>query len=249
MKMKKNIFTAFIIANLAATSFLAPHSAFSFEKKLPKSMEVGEKTSDEKPSEHIVENSADSKVEKTASQPVAQNTIIGTPAPDFSVLDINNVTVSLADLKGKIIVLEWYNHSCNFVRKHYDAKNIQAMQNTATEKDVVWLTIAQNKYANGKDFTIEDAQKIIESEEMKPAYFIIDENKKLTNLFNATKTPEFRIIDRRGNFAYSGAIDNKPTADAKDVKGALNYVKSSINALFNDAKPGRQETTAYGCGI
>ena len=66
---------------------------------------------------------------------------IGRPAPDFRAVDTDGKTVSLAEFKGRTVVLEWVNPGCPYVRKHYGAGNMQATQKDATARGVVWLTI------------------------------------------------------------------------------------------------------------
>ena len=53
---------------------------------------------------------------------------MGEPAPDFTGTDTNGKAVRLADFKGKFVVLEWYNHECPFVGKHYGSGNMQRLQ-------------------------------------------------------------------------------------------------------------------------
>ena len=40
-------------------------------------------------------------------------------APEFTLTDSNGFEHSLSDFLGKYVVLEWTNHSCPFVVKHY----------------------------------------------------------------------------------------------------------------------------------
>ena len=63
------------------------------------------------------------------------------PAPAFTLTDSTGKSHSLADYAGKTVVLEWTNHECPFVKKHYGADNMQAQQRDATGKEVVWLTV------------------------------------------------------------------------------------------------------------
>ena len=53
---------------------------------------------------------------------------VGSSAPNFSGTDANGKTVSLADYKGKYVVLEWFNPECPFVKKHYGSGNMQKLQ-------------------------------------------------------------------------------------------------------------------------
>src|SRR3954466_13366003 len=65
----------------------------------------------------------------------------GEAAPAFSLQDQNGKTVSLADLHGKVVVLEWFNNECPFVIKHYKNGDMNKLASKYMAKDVVWLAI------------------------------------------------------------------------------------------------------------
>ena len=74
----------------------------------------------------------------------------GTAAPAFTKLkDINGKSHTLADYKGKTVVLEWVNYDCPFVKKHYGSNNMQDLQRKYTAKGIVWLSV--NSSAPGKE--------------------------------------------------------------------------------------------------
>src|SRR5271156_2777122 len=84
----------------------------------------------------------------------AQNTsmapaTIGQPAPNFTLQGSDGKTHSLADYKGKFVVLEWTNPNCPFVHKFYDSNTMQGLQKQETAKGVVWLRI--NSSAEGHE--------------------------------------------------------------------------------------------------
>ena len=76
----------------------------------------------------------------TAS-PVLAAPVPGQPAPAFRGVDVNGKPVTLADFRGKTVVLEWNNPNCPFVQKHYSGGNMQSLQRTNTAGGVVWLAI------------------------------------------------------------------------------------------------------------
>ena len=51
---------------------------------------------------------------------------------------------SLAEFKGKTVVLEWTNNGCPYVQKHYNSGNMQSLQEQATKDGVAWLTIVSS---------------------------------------------------------------------------------------------------------
>ena len=66
---------------------------------------------------------------------------IGATAPEFSLSNQDGKTVSLADFKGKIVVLEWTNRECPYVQRHLKAKTMISLSKKWKEKDVAWLAI------------------------------------------------------------------------------------------------------------
>src|SRR6188768_1947455 len=79
----------------------------------------------------------------------AESPKIGSAAPDFSLSDAKGKTHSLAEAKGKYVVLEWFNPECPFVKKHYGSGNMQKLQKEFTDKGVVWLSVDSS--APGKE--------------------------------------------------------------------------------------------------
>src|SRR5262245_30299276 len=68
----------------------------------------------------------------------AAEAVVGSPAPAFSLTDIDGKPHALSDYAGKVVVLEWVNYECPFVRKHYDSGNMQQLQKSAAADGVVW---------------------------------------------------------------------------------------------------------------
>ncbi len=175
--------------------------------------------------------------------------IVGQPAPDFTATDITGAPVKLSDLKGKIVVLEWNNPECPFVLKHYDTKNMQRLQEGATEQGIVWLSI--NSSAAGLQGNLDDAKakEYIEKVGAKPSHYILDPKGEIGTLYQAKTTPHMFVIGKDGVLAYAGAIDDNPTPRHETVETAKNYVAAAISAL-NENRPVQVATSQpYGCGV
>ncbi len=174
---------------------------------------------------------------------------VGAPAPNFTLTDATGKNHSLGDFKGKYVVLEWFNPGCPFVQKHYKSDNMQALQKQFTGKDVVWLTIDSS--APGKEgyLTPEEANKQMADWKIKSTALLLDPEGKVGHEYAATNTPHMYVVDPSGKLIYSGAIDDKPTANPDDIPGATNYVKAALD----EAMAGKSVTTptsrAYGCSI
>jgi hypothetical protein len=174
---------------------------------------------------------------------------VGKPAPDFSAKDIQGKPESVSQYKGKIVVLEWNNPGCPFVQKHYGTHNMQALQQYAQGKGVVWIAI--NSGAPGKEGYMDASQAkayIAKVGGHEDAY-ILDPEGKIGMLYGAKATPHMFVIDTNGVLAYEGAIDSKPTTDWDDVKTADNYVRDALNALLSGKSVAVPQTRAYGCSV
>src|SRR6187551_1949281 len=84
---------------------------------------------------------------------------VGSAAPDFSLPDAKGQEHSLAQYKGKYVVLEWFNPECPFVKKHYGPGNMQKLQKEFTDKGVVWLAVDSSAPGKEGNLTPEQAEK------------------------------------------------------------------------------------------
>lgn len=174
---------------------------------------------------------------------------VGEAAPAFTATAADGATVKLEDYKGKIVVLEWFNKECPFVRKHYDSKNMQNLQKELTAKDVVWLTV--NSSAEGKQGheTAASATETIAKEGAAPTHFLLDGDGTIGKLYDAKTTPHMFVIDKDGKLAYSGAIDDKASTYTSDIEGAKNYVRAAVDSLEKGEAVAETSTKSYGCGV
>lgn len=174
---------------------------------------------------------------------------IGQAAPAFSATDTNGKGHNLADFKGKYVVLEWTNHECPFVVKHYGSSNMQNLQKETTAQGVVWLSI--NSSAEGKQgyVTAAEANELTTSRAASPTAVLLDPKGELGKLYDAKVTPHMFVINPEGVLIYNGAIDSVPSARAEDIATAVNYVRQALA----EAKAGKPvsvpATKPYGCSV
>lgn len=174
---------------------------------------------------------------------------VGKPAPDFTAKDIKGNEFKLSDHKGELVVLEWTNDQCPFVKKHYESKNMQKAQEAANAKGVYWVTIVSSAPGLQGHLTPEKAQEIIDSTGATPDAKILDESGELGHLYNATTTPNMFVIDKEGTLAYAGAIDDNSSPDPKTIEGAKNYVLTALDELEAGKPVETAQTQPYGCGV
>lgn len=173
---------------------------------------------------------------------------IGKPAPAFSAADLSGSQRTLAEHAGKIVVLEWNNPDCPFVKKHY-AGNMQALQKELTGKGAVWVSV--NSGAPGKQGHLDatTAKAMISEKGAAPSAYLFDADGKIGRAYGAKTTPHMYVIDAKGMLVYAGAIDDKSTSNPDDVKGATNYVRQAVEELLAGKPVSVASTQPYGCSV
>lgn len=175
---------------------------------------------------------------------------IGETVQDFTLTDHAGGERSLSDYRGRFVVLEWFNNDCPFVNKHYTSGNMQGLQSTYTEQDVVWLTIASSAPGNqGHIASPQAASAIIEQRDSHQSALLLDPAGAVGRLYGAKTTPHMFVIDPDGLLIYAGAIDDIPSTDPADVTQAANYVQLALDAAMAGQPVSTPTTTSYGCSV
>ncbi len=174
---------------------------------------------------------------------------VGKPAPAFSAKDAKGVDVSLESLKGKVVVLEWINHGCPFVVKHYGSQNMQKLQQTYTEKGVVWISINSGSKASGSYTDDAAFLKMSTDKGSKASHLIADESGTIGKAYSAKTTPHMFVINKEGVLVYNGAIDSKKTTNAADIATSDNYVAKALDEVLAGKDVTTAKTEPYGCGV
>ncbi len=192
---------------------------------------------------------------KTMATVLALGALVGSgafaqqAAPAFELADVNGKVHSLAQYAGKVVVLEWTNYDCPFVKKFYSVGAMQAMQAEYVEKGVVWLSICSSAAGKQGHFTKAEWLERIAKSGAKATAVLLDESGVTGQAYGAKNTPHMFVIDKSGTLAYQGAIDDKRSADSGDIEGARNYVKETLEALLGDKPVEVAETKPYGCSV
>ncbi|HQR20990.1 MAG TPA: thioredoxin family protein [Burkholderiaceae bacterium] len=173
----------------------------------------------------------------------------GQSAPDFRALDTSGKAVSLADFRGRTVVLEWSNPNCPFVQKHYVSGNMQALQHGTTGSGVVWLAINSTNDTHSDYMSPAKLGAWFAGQKAAPTAVLMDTKGEIGRAYGAKVTPHMYVIDPQGIVIYAGAIDDKRSANPADVKTATNYVAAALA----DTRAGKHVATAasnpYGCTI
>jgi peroxiredoxin len=170
----------------------------------------------------------------------AKKAELGSAPPGFELKDVFGKAFKLSDFKDKIIVLEWINQECPVSLGKHENGTMQKTYKKYAAKDVVWVAI-DSTYKNGKGKERTPEQNRVYAAEKGLAYPILhDSDGKVGHSYGAKTTPHMFVIDKNGNLAYDGAIDNK---------GETNYVAAAIDSLLAGKPVEQSKTTPYGCTV
>lgn len=177
------------------------------------------------------------------------NVNVDAPAPAFTATTADGKTVNLADFKGKTVVLEWTNHDCPFVKKHYGSGNMQAQQKDAAAQGVVWLQVISSAPGQQGHVDGATARKLNTDRGAAPAATLLDPTGALGKLYGAQTTPHMYVIKGDGTLAYKGGIDSIASAKADDIAKAEPYVKLALADVAAGKKVEKASTRPYGCSV
>lgn len=173
-------------------------------------------------------------------------------APSFQLMNQNGENIELDSFKGKKVILEWTNHDCPFVQRHYETSNMQNLQEKYTEEGVIWLSIISS--AEGKQGYVspDEAIELTNARSAKPSHVLFDTSGEVGKMYKAKTTPHMYIIDENQKLRYQGAIDNMGRTGAlfnTDLSKAKNYVVAAMNDLASGLSVQESKTRPYGCSI
>jgi peroxiredoxin len=173
---------------------------------------------------------------------------IGQPAPDFSLTDTAGKAVKLSQFKGKLVVLEWNNPGCPFVRKHYDG-NMQGLHKDFTNQGVVWLAINSTETQSSDYLEPETLGRWMRDKGASPSATLMDVDGKVGAAYGARVTPHMYIVNAQGLLVYAGGIDSIPSARVADIGKATNYVRQGLTELLAGKPVSTPTSQPYGCSI
>ena len=174
---------------------------------------------------------------------------VGQAAPAFTAVDSKGKEHKLADFKGKVVVLEWTNHDCPYVKKHYTSSNMQNLQKQATDAGVVWLSVISS--APGEQGHVEGAKadELSASRKAVPTAVLLDPKGTIGKAYDARTTPHMYVIDAKGVLRYAGGIDSIASTKVEDVAKADPYFKTALEAVVKGEEVKQTVTRPYGCNV
>jgi len=196
------------------------------------------------------EKSAQAEAKPMQEKPSAvQLAVVGKPAPDFTLPDLDGNEVELSAHKGKVVVLEWFNPNCPYVKATHSKGTLVDAAERYAKDGVVYLAI--NSGASGKQgHGVEVNRDGAETFGMKHP-ILLDESGSTGRAYGATNTPHVYVINAEGVLVYAGAPDNSPDGEAESPEGGelVRYLDAAVTETLA-GKPVSQPTSkAWGCSV
>ena len=154
-------------------------------------------------------------------------------APEFKLSDSYGNEISLSSFIGKKVVLEWTNHGCPYVAKHYETGNMQSTQEFAKEEEIIWLSIISSAPGTQGYVSSDEANALTITRKASPSHVLFDPTGEVGRIYDAKTTPHMYIINEEGLMKYQGAIDDAGGRGfmSRDLLKAKNYVKESLKEM------------------
>ncbi len=182
-----------------------------------------------------------------AAQPAAP--AVGQPAPPFSVTDATGAVRSLADYKGKTVVLEWHAQSCSYVMKHYRTGAMQKLQKTWMDRGVVWLLVNSSGKDTPSYLTAQESLAYLAERKITTTALLLDSEGTVGRAYGALTALHMAIVDPGGRLVYLGAVDDQPRVEANSLANARNYVDQALTELSQKKPVSVPTSEPYGCSL
>jgi peroxiredoxin len=173
---------------------------------------------------------------------------IGQKAPSFdglpAVMGPHESTLAMSDIKEDVVVVVFLANHCPAVVANED--RIIDLANSYKGKSVKVVGIS---CTGAPTLKAQDDIPAIKTRVKEKGYnyiYAYDESGKVGKAYNATKTPEFYVLDKDRKIQYTGALDDSVFEESKTKK---TYVKDAVDALLAGKTIEKTETAAIGCGL
>ena len=174
-----------------------------------------------------------------APAPATAKAVVGQPAPDFRLPDLDGREHALADYRGKTVVLEWFSPACPYcVAAYSEGGALTELPERLVRDGVVWLSVnSQNAKHPGAN--VEKNKAFVEKYHLE-APILLDPAGTVGRAYGAKTTPHCFVIDAKGVLVYAGGLDNAPNGQTDGGAPVVNYVEAAVA----DLKAGRPVATS-----
>lgn len=163
-----------------------------------------------------------------------------TLAPAFTLTDQEGKAHSLADYRGRVVVLEWTNWDCPFVKHQRKVGTTRTLAAEYKDQGIVWLLVNSTHTSSAS----QDKAKLDANPLGVPV--LGDYDGAVGQAYGAKTTPHVFIVDPAGVIVYNGAIDDNPLGKKDQT---TNYVRQALDELLAGKAISTPQTKPYGCSV
>jgi peroxiredoxin len=170
---------------------------------------------------------------------------LGTPAPDFKLMNVDGREVALADFAGKpaLLVMFMCNH-CPFVI--HVADQLAQLASEYMARGVAVVGINSNDTATHPADSPE--RMVAEAEERGYQFpYLFDETQDVAHEYRAACTPDFFLFDKDRKLVYRGQLDDSRPGNGVPVTGK--DLRGALDAVLAGATPVSEQRASLGCNI
>ena len=160
----------------------------------------------------------------------------GGPAPGFSLPDLEGVMHDPADMRGRILVLNFWSAACPWSARADD--ELRALRGAWGQGVALWWI------ASNADEQAESQRQAAATRGLGP--LLRDPQAQVADLYGAVTTPHLFVIDGSGILRYAGGLDE---ATFRQRAPGRRHVHEAVEALLRGQLPEVAETPPYGCAI
>lgn len=161
-------------------------------------------------------------------------------APDFCCRDTRGQLVDTSKLRGKLLVLEWFNPDCPPDMAYYEPPYQQKLQERFVAQGVEWILVCSAAHGIGGKLSPERANQWQHNRRARPSHIVLDPDQQLCKQFAVESTPTVFLIGPDGKVLYRGAIDDGENKE---------YLLEAILQAQASKPIAIPRTRNFGCGI
>ncbi len=174
---------------------------------------------------------------------------VGRPAPGFEVIDSSKRKRTLAEFKGKTVVLEWSSPSCPFAKAQYVNGRMPELQKWAEQQGIIWLTVLSSHPSRSDYLEPDKAGAFNRGRGGAPSALLIDASGAVGRAYGAQTANHMFVVGKDGALVYAGGIDDGETMNPKKVLTAHNYVQAALGDIVARKAVRVATTQPFGCAL
>jgi peroxiredoxin len=170
---------------------------------------------------------------------------LGTPAPDFRLMNVDGREVSLADFADApaLLVIFMCNH-CPFVIHVGD--ELARLTREYMGRGVAVVGINSN---DASQQPADSPERMVAEAEYRgyPFPYLYDETQEVAHAYHAACTPDFLLFDRNKRLVYRGQLDHSRPQSGIPVTGR--DLRLALDAVLGGEDPPVEQRPSLGCNI